>query len=68
MGLPSSYGQIQTPIASSDLTIPVSVIARSQFDSSLNETDIDVLQDGDSDKDVFRFEIQQLNYYSRLEG
>jgi len=26
-------------------------------DSSLDETDIDALQDADSDKDIFRFEI-----------
>ncbi|KDR19041.1 SID1 transmembrane family member 1-like [Zootermopsis nevadensis] len=53
LGLPSSYGQIQTPSASSDLTSPDSVI-RCHSDSSLDETDIDMMQDADSDKDVFR--------------
>jgi hypothetical protein len=59
VGLPSSYGQIQTPSASSDVTIPGSLFPRWHSDSSLDETDIDILQDADSDKDVFRFEIQQ---------
>jgi hypothetical protein len=58
LGLPSSYGQIQTPSASSDVTTPGSLFPRCHSDSSLDETDIDILQDADSDKDVFRFEIQ----------
>lgn len=56
-GLPSSYGQIHTPGASSDVTSPGSLFPRCNSDSSLDETDIDVLQDADSDKDIFRFEI-----------
>jgi len=57
VGLPSSYGQIQTPGASSDVTSTGSLFPRCHSDSSLDETDIDVLEDADSDKDVFRFEI-----------
>ena len=57
VGLPSSYGQIHTPGASSDMTSTGSLFARCHSDSSLDETDIDVLQDADSDKDIFRFEI-----------
>ncbi|PSN48776.1 SID1 transmembrane family member 1 [Blattella germanica] len=52
-GVPSSYGQIQTPSVSSEITSPDS-IARWHSDSSLDETDIDMLQDADSDKNVFR--------------
>jgi hypothetical protein len=57
IGLPSSYAQIHTPSVISDLTSPDSVIPRCHSDSSLDETDVDMLQDADSDKDVFRFEI-----------
>lgn len=57
VGLPSSYGQIQTPGASSDVTSAGSLFPTCHSDSSLDETDIDVLQDADSDKDIFRFEI-----------
>lgn len=54
VGLPSSYGQIQTPGASSDVTSAGSLFPTCHSDSSLDETDIDVLQDADSDKDIFR--------------
>jgi hypothetical protein len=57
VGLPSSYGQIRTPGASSDVTSTGSFFPRCHSDSSLDETDIDILQDADSDKDVFRFEM-----------
>lgn len=57
VGLPSSYDQIQTPGASSDVTSAGSLFPRCHSDSSLDETDIDVLQDADIDKDIFRFEI-----------
>lgn len=57
VGLPSSYGQIQTPGASSDVTSAGSLFPVYNSDSSLDETDIDALQDADSDKDIFRFEI-----------
>ncbi|XP_066991155.2 SID1 transmembrane family member 1 [Anabrus simplex] len=45
---PTSYGQIQSP--ASDL----SSIPHCHSDSSLDETDIDMLRDADSDKDIFR--------------
>ncbi|KAJ9594365.1 hypothetical protein L9F63_014207, partial [Diploptera punctata] len=50
----ASYEQIQTPSTSSEVTSPASVIARCNSDSSLDETDIDMMQDAYSDKDVFR--------------
>ncbi|XP_069691138.1 SID1 transmembrane family member 1-like isoform X2 [Periplaneta americana] len=51
---PTSYEQIQTPSISSDVLSPGSTLPRCNSDSSLDETDIDMLQDADSDKDVFR--------------
>lgn len=59
---PMSYGQIQTPSVSSEITSPGSFLARCNSDSSLDETDIDMLQDAESDKDVFRFDIIYIIY------
>ncbi|PNF38902.1 SID1 transmembrane family member 1 [Cryptotermes secundus] len=53
-GLPSSYDQIHTPDASSSVTSPGFLSPRRHSDSSLDETDIDMLHDADSDKNVFR--------------
>jgi hypothetical protein len=55
VGMPGSYGQIQTSIASSSATSPGSGFLRCHSDSSLDEDDIDMLHDADVDKDVFRF-------------
>lgn len=54
LGLPSSYEEIHTPNASSSVTSPGFIFPRCHSDSSLDETDIDMLHDADSDKDVFR--------------
>jgi hypothetical protein len=63
VGLPSSYDQIETPGPSNDVTSTGSLFARCHSDSSLDETDIDILQDADNDKDVFRFVIELVILY-----
>ncbi|KAK7794274.1 hypothetical protein R5R35_013605 [Gryllus longicercus] len=45
---PTIYGQIQSPLSEG------STVPRCNSDSSLDETDIDMLQDADSEKDIFR--------------
>jgi hypothetical protein len=60
VGMPGSYGQIQTPNASSSATSPGSGFPRCHSDSSLDETDVDMLNDADIDKDVFRFYIRLI--------